>query len=252
MELTLFLIILAILSGFIKGFAGFGLSLLLISALLQAGITPSELLPILVPLFIILDIILYFENRKFVVMDFKENFTLHPTTLMTLFIGTLIGTYLLTIVDVSILKLAFAILVLILIFLLVEKVDMHQMRIPSEKSNGIFGLGTGILTGLFTLNAVTPSIYLLYHQYPKEKYMGSLVTFIIFSDIILVAVYLFKDLFTLKGFIVSMQLMTMVLVGFAAGALLRRKMSSKHFKAIVIIILALNSLKIIFDYISGF
>ncbi len=248
MELTLYLILFIILAGFIKGFVGFGLSLVLISVLLQAGFKPTELLPILVPLFVILDILLYFENRKFVKLDFKENFTIHPTTLMTLFLGILIGTYLLTITGAEVLKLVFAILVLIGIFFLIEKVDIHTMKIPSERKNGIFGFFTGILTGLFTINAIPTSLYLLYHQYPKEKYMGSLVTFLIFSDILLVAIYLFKELFTFEGFIVSLQLVSMVLVGFGLGALVRRKVSSKYFKSIVILVLAISSLKIIFEF----
>ena len=242
------LIGLVILAGFIKGFVGFGLSLVLISVLIEAGIPPSQLLPILVPLFIVLDIMLYFENRKHVTLDFKENFTLHPTTLMTLFIGLLIGTYLLTVTNVDILKLGFAFLVLIVIFFLIGKVDTHQMRIPSEKSNGFFGIITGLLTGLFTLNAAPTSIYLLFYQYPKEKYMGSLVTFIIFSDLLLVAVYLFKDLFTLSGFFTSSKLFVLVLLGFLIGSYGRRNIKGKYFKAFVILILALNSLKIIFDY----
>lgn len=249
MEFTLVIVLLAILAGLIKGFVGFGLSLVLISVLLELGFSPVEMLPILVPLFVILDVILYFENKNFVKLDFKENFTLHSTTLMTLFIGILTGTYLLTITNMEILKLVFAIVILITIFFLVEKVDIHQMRIPTEKENGYFGSLTGLLTGLFTINAIPVSVYLLYHQYPKEKYMGSLVTFLIFSDILLVAVYLFRDLFTLEGFIVSLQLVTMVLVGFASGAYMRRKISSKYFKSIVILVLALNSLKIIFDFV---
>lgn len=249
MEFTLVIVLLAVLAGLIKGFVGFGLSLVLISVLLELGFSPVEMLPILVPLFVILDIILYFENKEHVKLDFKENFTLHPNTLMGLFIGLLVGTYLLTVANVDILKLAFAILILIAIFFLIEKVDIHQMKIPTEKENAYFGSITGLLTGLFTMNAIPPSVYLLYHQYPKEKYMGSLVTFLIFSDILLVAVYLFKDLFTLEGFIISVQLVTMVLVGFAAGAYLRRKISSKYFKSMVILVLALNSLKIIFDFV---
>lgn len=248
MEFTIFLITLAIIAGIIKGFVGFGLSIVLISVLIEVGLSPTEFLPILVPIFIILDILLYFENKKYVKLDFKENFTLHPATLMTLFIGILIGTYLLTIVNADFLKLSFAISILILLFFLIEKVDLHQMKIPNEKFNGIFGLISGILTGLFTLNAIPPSIYMLYHQYPKEKYMGSLVTFIIFSDILLVAVYLFKELFTIEGLMTSIQLIFIILFGFLIGAYFRRKVSSKYFKSIVILILAINSLKIIFDY----
>lgn len=252
MELTTSLILLVILSGLIKGFVGFGLSLILISVLLQAGIEATELLPILVPLFIVLDLFLYFENKKYVELDFKENFTLHPTTLMTLFIGMLIGTFLLLNINGSYLKLGFSILILIIIFFLIEKVDLHQMKIPTEKENGIFGIGSGILTGLFTLNAVPVSLYLLYHQYPKEKYMGSLVTFLIFTDILLVAIYLFKDLFTFEGFLISIQLVAMVIVGFGIGSLLRRKTKTKHFKALVILILAISSLKSIFEFFIGF
>ncbi len=251
MELTIALILMVILAGFIKGFVGFGMSLILISVLVQSGFKATEFMAILVPLFVILDIFLYFENKDYVHMDFKENFTLHPTTLMTLFLGMLLGTYLLTVADMTIIKLGFAGLVLIIVFFLIEKVDLHQMKLPSERDNGIFGFGTGLLTGLFTLNAVPTSLYLLYHQYPKEKYMGSLVTFLIFSDILLVAIYLFKELFTFDGFIVSIKFFTMVLVGFAIGAYLRRLVPSKHFKAIVILILAVNSLKILFDHFVG-
>ncbi len=249
LEISLMMFGLIILSGFIKGFTGFGLSLVLISVLVEMELSASEFMPILVPLFVILDIVLYFENRKYVKLDFKENFTLHPTTLMTLFLGILVGTYLLTIANLDFIKIGFAVLVLIIIFFLLEKVNLHQMKIPKERDNGIFGFCTGILTGLFTLNAIPPSIYLIFHQYPKEKYMGTLVTFLIFSDILLVAVYLFKELFTYEGFMISLQMIGLVLIGFAIGAYLRRFVPSKHFKAIVIIFLALNSIKIIFDYL---
>lgn len=248
MEVTLIIIILAICAGLIKGFTGFGLSIILISVLLNMGILPTKLLPILVPLFIVLDLILFFENMKFIKIDFKENFTLHSTTLMTLFIGLLIGTHLLTIGNSKYLQLIFAIIILISLFFLIGKVELHQMRIPNERLNGIFGFITGILTGLFTMNAVPPSIYMIYHQYPKEKYMGSLVTFLIISDILLISVYLFKNLFTLEGLLISIKLFFMVLFGFAIGIILRKKVSSKYFKSIVIFILAINSLKIIFDF----
>jgi len=248
MEFTLFVIILIIFSGFLKGFAGFGMSLVLISVLFNEGLNPSEFMPILVPLFVILDIILFFENKKFVKLDFKENFTLHPTTLITLFLGIMLGTYLMTIMDMDILKLSFAIFVLILLFFLIEKVDLHQMKLPSEKLNGYFGGITGILTGLFTLNSIPPSLYMLYLQYPKDKYMGSLVTFLVISDLLLVAVYLFKDLFSISCFLISLQFLFIVLIGFLIGSLVRRKVSSKYFKSFIILVLAINSLKIIFDY----
>jgi uncharacterized membrane protein YfcA len=248
MELTIFLMFLIALAGFIKGFVGFGLSLILISVLLEMGFSPVELLPILVPLFVILDILLYLENKKFVNLDFKENFTLHSTTLMTLFLGIIIGAYLLTLIEGTILKLIFSGLVLVTIFFLIEKVDLHQMRIPTERNNGIFGIISGVLTGLFTLNAVPVSIYLLFHQYPKDKYMGSLVTFLIFSDVILVAVYMYGGMFTYEGLNSSLKLIILVLFGFFAGSYVRRKVNSKYFKAIVIFILAVSSVKSIIDY----
>jgi len=250
MELSLFLIFLVILAGFIKGFIGFGLSLILITVLFEAGFTPTQFLPIIVPIFVALDILLYFQNKKNIHLEFKENFTLHPTTLMTLFIGILLGTYLLMMLDSTFLKLSFAILVLIIIFFLIGKVDNHNMKIPSEKSNGYFGFGSGILTGLFTMNAVPVSLYLLDHQYPKEKYLASLVTFLILSDILLVAVYMFKELFTFALIQTSIIFFLITITGFLAGSYLREHVPSKHFKSIVILVLALNSLKIIFDYFT--
>jgi uncharacterized membrane protein YfcA len=248
MDLTVGLILLILLSGFVKGFSGFGLSIILIAVLFDMGFTSSEFLPILVPLFVVLDVILYFENKKHVRIDFKENFTIHPTTLMMLFLGTMFGTYLMTVMDVDWLKLGFAFMVLLMLFFLVRKVDIYQMRIPSERSNGFFGFGTGVLTGLFTMNGIPPSVYLMYHQYPKEKYMANLVTFLIISDVILVAVYLFKELFTFEGVLVSLKLIFIVLAGFLFGAWVRRFVSTKTFKSIVIGFLAINSLKIIFEF----
>jgi hypothetical protein len=252
MEFTIVLILLAVLSGFVKGFVGFGLSLVLISGLMTIGIPANEFMPILVPLFVILDLLLFLENKKHISLDYKENFTLHPTTLLTLFLGLLLGTYFLTILPIDIIKLSFAILVLIAVFFLLEKVSNHQMSYPSEKANGVFGGITGFLTGLFTLNAIPPSIYMIYHQYPKEKYMGSLVTFLLISDLLLVAVYLFKELFTLEGFLITLNLIFVVLAGFFFGAYLRRIVPTKHFKVFVILVLALNSIKIIFDYFTQF
>jgi len=116
MELTISLVLLTIIAGLIKGFAGFGMSLILISVLMGVGVTPSNFMPILVPLFVILDIMLFLENKKYVKLDFGENFTLHPTTMMTLFLGTMLGTYILTKSEADFLKLIFAILVLIILF----------------------------------------------------------------------------------------------------------------------------------------
>ncbi len=248
MDMSLTIILLIVLAGFIKGFTGFGMSLILISVLFELGFVASEFLPIIVPLFVVLDIMLYFENKKNIKLDFAENFTLHPNTLMSLFLGVLFGTYLLTVVNTNYLKLFFAIVILISLFFLIEKVDLHQMRNPSEKENGFFGFGTGILTGLLTMNAIPPTIYLMYHQYPKEKYMANLVTFIIFSDIILVAVYLFKGLFTYSAFLVSAKLFFIVLAGFLAGIYIRKYVPTKTFKSIIIMVLAINAVKIIFDF----
>lgn len=249
MDLTLSLILLIILAGFIKGFTGFGLSLVLISVLLEAGFKPSEFLPIIVPIFVVLDLFLLFQNRKNINLDnYRENFPLHSTTLITLFLGTLLGTYLLTVINSEILKLAFAITILISIFFLIEKVTNFQMKTPKEINNGIFGLITGTMAGLFTINGITTSEYLIYHQYPKGKYMGTYVTFLVISDWILVAVYLFKGLFTFEYLKISIIFLMITTIGFAMGSFIRKYVPTKKFKAIVILFLAIDSIKIIFDF----
>lgn len=222
--------------------------MILIVVLLDLGIPQTELMPILVPLFVVLDILLYFENRKHIQIDYKINFALHSATLMSMFLGILLGTYFLLELNVDFLKLFFAFFVLIILALLVSKIDKHQILIPDDRQNSVFGFIAGFMTGLFTLNGIVATIYLLYHQYPKEKYMATLVTFLLLSDIILVGVYLFTGLFTLSGFIISLQILVIVLLGFALGVYLRNILPARLFKGTVIIILALNSIKIIFDY----
>lgn len=247
-EFSYFLILIVLLSGIIKGVVGFGFSMILIVVLLDLGIPQTELMPILVPLFVVLDILLYFENRKHIQIDYKINFALHSATLMSMFLGILLGTYFLLELNVDFLKLFFAFFVLIILALLVSKIDKHQILIPDDRQNSVFGFIAGFMTGLFTLNGIVATIYLLYHQYPKEKYMATLVTFLLLSDIILVGVYLFTGLFTLSGFIISLQILVIVLLGFALGVYLRNILPARLFKGTVIIILALNSIKIIFDY----
>ena len=248
MEVTIALFVFAIIAGLIKGFSGFGLTLILVSVLFEMGFSANEFLPIFVPLFVILDLILYFENRKHLTLNFKENFTIHHVTIMTLFLGTMFGAYLLNVVDTSYLKLGLGILIIVLLFMLVAKVDNEEMIIPDEKQNGFFGFFTGLLTGLFTMNGIPVTIYLMFHQYNKEKYMANLVTFLLFSDIILIAVYLFSDMFTLAGFIVSIKLVFMVLFGFFAGIFLRKFVSNKMFKGIVVFILMLSAVNMIFTF----
>ena len=74
-----------------------------------------------------------------------------------------------------------------------------------------------------------------------------MVTYLIITDILLVAIYLFKDLFSLALIKTSIIFLLITITGFLAGSYLRNHVPSKHFKAIVILVLALNSLKIIFD-----
>ncbi|MFP4401733.1 MAG: TSUP family transporter [Candidatus Nanoarchaeia archaeon] len=248
MEFTLTIILLILLSGFIKGFVGFGMSLLLIGALLNIGIEPSELMPILVPLFVILDILLFLEHRKHFSIEYDINISLHPTTLMATFIGTLLGTALLLQFDVDFLKIVFAVAVLVIVIVLISKVDKHQISVPDEKHNGAFGLIAGIFTGLFTLNGIIATIYLMYHQYPREKYMVTLVTFLLLSNIILVSVYLFANLFTIEGLIISAMILGVILIGFAVGSFLRKYVSASVFKSVVIVVLAVNSIKILVEY----
>lgn len=248
-ELSFVIILLMLLSGFIKGFVGFGFSIVLIFVLLSMGVKQTELMPILVPLFVVLDILLYLEHRKKFSIEYETNFALHPTTLMTTFIGVLLGTYLLLEFDVEILKLFFAVSVLLILGLLIFKVDKHQIKVPDERQNGFFGSFAGLMTGLFTLNGIVASIYLLYHQYPKEKYMVTLVTFLLLSDIILVSVYLFAGLFTVAGFILSMQILVIVLIGFYGGVLVRKYVSARVFKMVIITVLAVNSGRVILDFI---
>ena len=248
-ELSLVIVLLMLLSGFIKGFVGFGFSMILIIVLLDMGVKQTELMPILVPLFVVLDVLLYIEHRKHFSLDYQTNFALHPSTLMGTFMGVLLGTYLLLEFNVEIFKLFFAISVLIILALLIYKVDKHQIKVPDERQNGIFGSFAGLMTGLFTLNGIVATIYLLYHQYPKEKYMATLVTFLLLSDIILVGVYLFAGFFTISGFILSMQILLIVLIGFYGGVLVRKYVSAKLFKIVIITILGVNSGKIIVEFI---
>lgn len=248
MELTLTLVLLIILAGFIKGFTGFGLSLVLLTVLFELEFTADQILPLLVPMFIVLDAILFFEHRKHLNLNPKENFVLHPTTLITLFLGIMLGTYLITEIQTDILKLLLAIIILVVIFFLVEKVDENRMIIPNEKQNVFFGGISGILTGLFTLNSIPTTIYLLYHQYPKEKYMAALVTFLMISNLLLVGVYLLKELFTFELLATSLIFLSITIIGFVIGSYARKLMPSNYFKSLVILLLAINSLKIIFDF----
>lgn len=252
MEITSFVIIFAFIAGLLKGFIGMGLSLILITVLLQSNIAPAEFMPILVPIFVVLDILLYFENHKHATINPNENFSIHHTTLITTFLGIILGSILLINLDTSLLKAIFGIITLIFIIALVEKRNKHKMIKPSENSNLIFGSIGGILTGLYTLNSVPASIYLLYHQYPKEKYMATLASYLVISDMLLIAIYLILQLFSLKAFMISLSLMIYVFGGFLAGILLRKKISNKFFKSFVLLVLAINSMKFVLEFFVGF
>lgn len=234
-----------VLAGFIKGFSGFGTSIILSGALL-IFYAPREIIPVLALISIILNLMLIVEHKKYF-KTYKSNFAFQKETLIFLLLGTILGTYLLKILNTSVIKIIFGITILVFLFLLKHKVSKHKFKIPVWEQNAFLGGLTGLFSGLINVNGPPVMIYGLHQQYNKIKLMRSMLVFLLLADFITIITFSINGLYSSISFMRFISFFPIIILGFIFGKFTRQKTDDTKFKKIIMIFLGIISIQLILD-----
>ncbi len=201
--------IVVLIAGYIRGYSGFGASMIIVIGL-------SFVFPVtkIVPVILILEVLAssYLLPRVYKEVDWRSLSVL----LVGVGLGTPIGVYLLTAVPDRILRAAISVLIMIVIPLLWKGFALKKM--PGTKATLATGAFSGLINGSAAIGG--PPVVLFYFSSPKGNDISraSLIAFFLITDLIASGICLWNGLITQQTiFMVGLLIIPLVL-GLAVGA----------------------------------
>ena len=229
------LLLLALASGFIflaaivRGYSGFGFSLLSITAL-SLILPPSQVIPAIFLLEVAASLHLLPSIWKDV----------HWGSLSFLMLGALIGTpvgvYALANVPQAQMTLALACFVLLATYLLWRGFSLTTM--PSRPATLAVGTATGLAHGAFGMGG--PPVVLFYFASPAGHAAGraSLIAYFLFTDVVGLAFLGREGLVTKDAGLLALSFMPALVAGIWLGSRSFKSADPQRFRKIVLVILA--------------
>lgn len=247
MDLIIFGVILLslVLAGFIKGFSGFGTSIVL-TGIMLFYYDPAYIIPVAALLSIVLNIFLLVEHAPHL-KTVKDNFALQPATLISLLVGTYVGVKLLLVLNVNIIKIIFAIFILLFLYSIRHKVKTHSTFKPSKTTvNVLIGLVSGFFSGLINVNGPAPTMFALYHKYNKVKMLKAIVIFFFIADLITIILFWMNGMYYTESIKLFLMFIPFVVLGFLGGMYARQQVHDTTFKKMVVGLLVLVAIRLFF------
>lgn len=228
-EIMIIIWIVLIFSGFIKGFSGFGTSLILASFMFLFY-DPIFIVPILSLLSFTLNIILFLMNKNN--LDFSnKNFALRPETLITLLIGTFLGIFFLKSVNSDIIKLLLGVLTVVFVILLIKKTK-KKINLPLWVENSIIGSISGFFSGIINVNGPPVVIFALYKKQKKNNFINSIIIFFLISDFFAIILFISQHLLFIESLKLYLIYIPFLIIGLFIGSYVRKKLVIKNLKII--------------------
>ncbi|MBW2606860.1 MAG: sulfite exporter TauE/SafE family protein [Deltaproteobacteria bacterium] len=219
----------AILSaGIIRGYSGFGFSMVAVVSL-SLVMTPAEIVPV----------ILVFEVVASLWLLPKVWRQIHWRSLSWLSIGVLIGTpagvYLLTNISPNPMRAAIAVVVMVLVILLWRGFSLKT--IPGRGKSVVTGLVSGVLNGSATIGGPPVILFYLSTSTVAAVSRASLIAFFLGTDILAFVICLTQGLVTSKTGIMCVSFLLPLLLGLGVGNHFFNRSKADAFREKVLILL---------------
>lgn len=222
---SLFIILIA---GYIRGFSGFGASMIIVIGL-------SFFYPVaeIVPVILLLEIV---ASSFLLPKVFRE---VHWSSLSVLMAGVLIGTpigvYLLSKLPDSIMRIAVSTVIMGLVLLLWRGFRLNKM--PGKVLTVLTGAISGVVNGSAAIGG--PPVILFYFSSPKGENISraSLIAFFLITDIIASGICALNDLTTVNTFWLTGFFIIPLLLGLALGSRSFFKTDPEIFRKRVLLLL---------------
>lgn len=220
--------VLVFLAAIVRGYSGFGFSLLAITAL-SLVYPPAEIIPSI----FLLEIAASLHLLPGLLRD------IHWRSVGLLLAGTAVGTplgvALLTSLPAAPMKLALAAFVLVSTALLWRGFALARM--PGRTATIAIGTAAGAANGAFGIGG--PPVILFYFASPAGMAAGraSLIVYFLLTDVIGLAAFGHQGLVTAQGFLLALFLLPPLLAGVWLGARSFRRADPQRFRKWVLLIL---------------
>ncbi len=219
---------------------GFGSAMVSITLLSLVFGDLSSIIPYFLLLCIPTEITIVTKNRKIIDFSFIKKFVFF------LFLGLLIGSFLLkyTVPEKLILFLGIIIVIIAVYFLFFEeKINLSFKK--SGNSGKFFSFLTGILGGVYGISGPPIIIYLKGLKLDKTTFRATILSIFFAMSVLRTIVYLFIGLYNLQILITAILTIPFVIAGLFIGNQIHHSVSEKKFKKITALVLLINGILLV-------
>ena len=245
MEEFVFLAIIGLSAGFVKGMSGFGSSLVAIPLLtiLWGPDRIEEIVVIMITLNVVLNAILMLEHKAFKLESLKGVYLITITGV----IFTFVGLNLLEFLSGEIVNYIAA--VLIFLAILVTSYNLfieNKIKIKESKILQIIvGAFSGVGNGIASVDGPPVVFYLTGIDADKVRFKSTISTHFLVMGFMGVLLILFRNMYTVQILSNTVTLLAFHIVGLLIGILLSRRLNEKHFKIVIILILLVLNIRML-------
>lgn len=242
----LYIALVGIAAGLVKGLSGFGSSLVTIPLLLMVlgEQRYDEIVVILITFNVILNLLLVKENNAYKISNLK-NF--YPIVISGA-IFTVVGILFLKNIEGGIVEYIAAPLILLAILVII-----YNLYVPNKihlKPNLFYKIVVGILSGLgngiSSIDGPPVVFYLTSTGANKEKFKGTLASHFLIMGIIGVISLVILDMYSMD-ILVNLMIMTVAtIVGLLIGMRISKTLNERTFQVVILIILIALDIKMMF------
>jgi len=229
----LYLVLIGLTAGIVKGTSGFGSSLVAVPLLFIAGFTSSEVVTMMITSNIALNVMLIYENKSYFQIETVKK--IYPIILGGV-IFTGVGLFLIFNIEID--KYVIEIIAgLLIIVAIINKVTKLNLSIK-ENFISLFTVGmfSGIGNGLASIDGPPVVFYLLTTNARKEKFKSTLAVHFFIMGIVGVTILVLSGSYANILFPTFVLFMALT-VGLLTGILIGKKLSEELFQKIVLVIL---------------
>jgi len=246
MDVYIYMALIGLAAGLVKGISGFGSSLVTIPLLTMVfGIDRLEEIVVMMITFnVVLNLLLMKENKAFKIEHIQNNlFIVVPGIIFTI-----VGLVGLKNLDPEIINYIAASLILLAIgvtsynLFVKNKVHLKPRPIYQVIAGTLSGLGNGVAS----IDGPPVVFYLTATNAKKESFKGTLATHFLVMGVIGVISMIVLNLYTADILLNTLFILIFTILGLLSGMKISRNLNERTFKIIILVILLVLDIKMLF------
>lgn len=246
MDIFIYMALIGVTAGMVKGISGFGSSLVTIPLLTMVfGIERlGEIVVMMITFNVVLNLLLMKENKAFKLEHIKNNvFIVIPGAIFTIF-----GLVALKNLDGEIINYIAAALILLAITVTSYNLFVkNKVHLPPRKIYQVIaGILSGIGNGIASIDGPPVVFYLTATDTKKETFKGTLATHFLVMGLIGVISMIVLNLYTVDILLNTLYILVFTVLGLLGGMKISRNLNERTFKIVILVILLALDIKMFF------